>query len=228
MKRRQKHREATATPDSAARPWNVRELPGATRATFLAGRTPETGIVVRTGAEHGDLRVVVAFAPDSAPTLPIGRPVELAFEGGHLEATCDANGQVTERSEEFGAVFYEVLFPRVPDPEAPLRVELRACDDAVRLDLEALDVSASGLSLPVPLELEARLSRTWEVDLTLHLPGDPIPRHVPARILRRTLSGGFVRYALHFREQGTAGEREALLQWVLARHRAELSFRRES
>ena len=209
------------------------------RAEVTAGRRSAKGIVVHSVSEHPDARLTIALGHDSGLQLAIGRPVQVNFpdvEGSGCEGQeqLSLTGRVVARSEDGCGVLWEIFFPRAatgtlapllnrrgalrikPAPNRPVRVRLRAFAGALELDLEAHDLSAAGVALLVSPTLEARLAAARKVELVIRLPDDPNAHRLPGFILRRRLIGAHVQYGIHFEEQGTLMEREAIQRWALA------------
>ncbi|MFT5287965.1 MAG: hypothetical protein ACI8QS_000255 [Planctomycetota bacterium] len=212
----------------------------ATQATVLSGRLLGKGVVVNCEAERADAHITIAFDSSLAPELPVGQDADVAFARGAAGAGFEVSGLVVGRSEDYRGVLYRLVFqggatralsPLVNrrgtlrvyvDSETAVKVQLETLDESLKLALKATDVSATGISVKVSADDELMLTGTRQVKLLLLLPGDPIPKAIQGEILRRRFIDSEVRYGIRFESRGNLAEREAILQWVKARHREEL------
>lgn len=195
------------------------------------------GVVVEAEERAEGPILIADFPRATAPSLPIGTEVPLQFYGPSLGAELTGNGTIVLRSEDFFRQRYAFQVTNAtvaplalaiqqrnavrvqPNGNAPVKVQLTSIDGAKRCEPIAYDVSATGISLRVPLNDERNFFDAWDVKVTLQLPDAKESTSFFGTIRsRRRLEGTIVLYGIEFDPAKTpdfSEKQEQVFQYVL-------------
>jgi len=177
--------------------------------------TPENelfeGVCTDLDSNQKELVALVAFAPEHAPAIALGDRARLAFLGGGLVSSIDAEGTTVLRTDDPVQRCYSFQLGQMPKTLLLLLANRRgatrlAARGGVRLHVLDLprellpgvrlhDISASGLSILVEPALEKALLAQVHIRLSLALPGER-PFEVTTAIRHRRIFRSQVLYGL--------------------------------
>jgi hypothetical protein len=181
------------------------------------------GIVNQTAAHEDGLHVTADFPRSDCPIMPIGAEVTLGFQGPYLPRAVWAAGRVIYRREELFRHRYRFRFDeeaRVslasvvnsrramrlrPHPSQAIPVVVQSLDGETEAEGWINDVSATGMSLRVSLEVEEKLYPQWGVAVRFQLPGADDQFRMVGSVCYRHLVGDAVHYGIDFDPQATEG-----------------------
>ena len=191
----------------------------------------------------------LAFSESGGPALAVGEKTEISFTSVRLNKPLVVSARVRHRADRddfrhYGFQFIERqqlesrlspelfrLFNRrasyrvKPSPGSPVQVTLQG-PAGVQATGELVDISAAGMGLRVPLEVEATLTATTHIIVSFSLPDCPHPLSLEAIIRDRHLAGVEIHYGIEFDlEQSKQAKRQedAIMNFVMKRQREALS-----
>ncbi len=184
---------------------------------FQAGQDRHfQGVVDQAEPTDDGVQVTADFPRANCPILPLGSEVALGFHSPYLKEVVWAPSTVVFRREEQFRHRYRFLFSEAsealvqpvvncrrsarvqPASEEPLPVQVKSVDGRFEIAGELNDVSATGMSVFVPLEGEAQLFQIWNVQVNFRLPGVQHPFQFVGGICYRRLLGDRVHYGVDF------------------------------
>jgi hypothetical protein len=173
------------------------------------------GVVIETmQVEGGRVRVVVDFPIRHSPSVPIGSDAALVFAGVSLDTPLQVSGTVYKRSEDHFRHRYLFEFdksevaplgravnqrdaPRVaPDKNGKVEIFLVAGDEHVLSELH--NISATGVSVVISRESEAKLYAAWDLELHFELPGQEDSLTMMGIVRSRRRHNDSIMYAIEF------------------------------
>jgi len=171
-------------------------------------------------SSQDDVVSTVEFSSGHAPVIRLGETAQLSFRGGGLVSNIESEAltilradEPTRRSYSFrlNQIPKELLLvlanrrhcPRIrPSESRPVRVQMLDRTGSVYYKTVAHDISATGLSIIVDPNLEARLYTVLQVRLAILLPQAKELLEMFATIRSRRFFGPAIHYGLRFEEQG--------------------------
>lgn len=203
-------------------------LPASSMMVYLRGvpkggqeRTFQ-GVLDQANLVGGKVEVTADFPRMECPVLPIAAEAAVGFTGPYLAAPVWAPGIVTYRREEqfrhrykfrFEDADQQLLLPVVncrraqrvrPDPNRPIPVGIKPLEAQLPFQGVMNDISATGVSILVPLEGEAKLFSAWAVEIAFRLPGVDGLLQFAANVCYRRLAGEYIYYGIDFDPKNTA------------------------
>lgn len=193
------------------------------------------GVIVEAEERAEGPMLVVDFPRASAPSLPIGSEHPLQIQGAALSSDLGGNGTIVLRSEDFFRQRYafqietDAMVPlaqaiqqrrsvRVsPSSANPVQVQLTTIDGANRCEPSAFDLSATGVSVRIPIADERRFFDAWDVKISLALTNGENVSFFGTVRHRRRVEDSIVLYGIEFDPAKTPGfneKQEQILQYV--------------
>jgi c-di-GMP-binding flagellar brake protein YcgR len=191
----------------------------------------------------------VRFLGPDFPSLAVGQEVDLVFASEKLVPPLTVAAKVQHRTEEEGARRFgfrfleaqalEAYLPPVmrkffnrrrsvrvaPDPDRPVKVELRIEPQDMPLEAELVNISETGVAISLAAGLDARFSDTEGLWVTLYLPDTRRPVSMFGNIRYRRLTERGIHYGMNFDAENSrdfARKQAMITKYVLKRELREL------
>jgi len=171
------------------------------------------GLCTDLESNQQELVALVAFGPERAPAIALGEKTRLAFRGGGLVSSIDADGTTVLRTDDQNQRCYSFQLANIPkslllllanrrgssrlSPGGGVRINVLDLPRTVLSGVALHDISATGLSIIVEPALEKVLLKHLRLRLSLCLPGED-PIEIVTAIRHRRIFKTQVLYGLEF------------------------------